>query len=69
MEKAKEQGVEIEPLTIVGRRYEMILKAAMEKSVDIIIMGTYGRTGIEKLLMGSVSERVVGLSQCLCACC
>jgi nucleotide-binding universal stress UspA family protein len=27
-------------------------------------MGTYGRTGIEKLLTGSVSERVVGLSQC-----
>ena len=64
MEKAKEQGVEIEPLTIVGRRYEMILKAAKDRNADIIIMGTYGRTGIEKLLMGSVSERVVGLSQC-----
>jgi nucleotide-binding universal stress UspA family protein len=63
-EKAKEQGVEIEPLAIVGRRYEVILKTAKEKSVDIIIMGTHGRTGIEKLLMGSVSERVVGLSHC-----
>lgn len=63
-EMAKEQGVEIETLAMVGRRYEMILKTAREKNADIIIMGTYGRTGIEKLLMGSVSERVVGLSQC-----
>ncbi|MBI5212485.1 MAG: universal stress protein [Nitrospirae bacterium] len=63
-EMAREQGVEIETLAMVGRRYEMILKAAREKNADIIIMGTYGRTGIERLLMGSVSERVVGLSQC-----
>jgi nucleotide-binding universal stress UspA family protein len=62
--KAKEHGVEIEPLATVGRRYEMILKTAKEKNADIIIMGTYGRTGIDKLLMGSVSERVVGLSHC-----
>lgn len=63
-EMAREQGVEIETLTTVGRRYEMILKTAREKNADIIVMGTYGRTGIEKLLMGSVSERVVALSHC-----
>lgn len=64
MAKAKEHGVEMEPLATVGRRYEMILKTAKEKNADIIIMGTYGRTRIDKLLMGSVSERVVGLSHC-----
>lgn len=63
-EMAREQGVEIETLTTVGRRYEMILKTAREKNADIIVMGTYGRTGIEKLLMGSVAERVVALSHC-----
>ena len=31
---------------------------------DIIVMGTLGRTGMSKLLMGSVAERVVRASQC-----
>jgi nucleotide-binding universal stress UspA family protein len=32
--------------------------------VDLIIMGSHGRTGLKKLLMGSVTERVIGGSPC-----
>ncbi len=38
---------------------EQILDYAKNESVDLIIMGTHGRKGIEKVLLGSVAERVV----------
>jgi nucleotide-binding universal stress UspA family protein len=37
-----------------------IIQVALENHVDLIIMGSHGRTGFKKLLMGSVTERVIG---------
>jgi len=42
-----------------GKPYEMILKVAGEWKADIIVMGTYGRTGLPHVLMGSVAEKVI----------
>ena len=42
-----------------GKPYEMILKVAGEWKADIIVMGTYGRTGLPHILMGSVAEKVI----------
>jgi nucleotide-binding universal stress UspA family protein len=42
-----------------GKPYEVILKVADERSADLIIIGTHGRTGLSHLLMGSVAENVV----------
>jgi nucleotide-binding universal stress UspA family protein len=41
-----------------------IVRQAMKHEVDLIIVGSYGRTGLKKLLMGSVTERVIGGSPC-----
>ncbi|MGA9755068.1 MAG: universal stress protein [Desulfobaccales bacterium] len=41
-----------------------IVQQAIKNEVDLIIMGSYGRTGLKKLLMGSVAERVIGGSPC-----
>jgi nucleotide-binding universal stress UspA family protein len=38
---------------------EMILKIAKKWKADIIVLGTHGRSGIERLLMGSVAEHVI----------
>ena len=38
---------------------EMILETAKELGVDIIVMGTHGRRGLDKILMGSVAEKVL----------
>jgi nucleotide-binding universal stress UspA family protein len=38
---------------------DSILETAMEKSVDIIVMGTHSRRGLDKILMGSVAEKVM----------
>ena len=44
--------------------HEFIIREAKEKNIDLIVMGTHGRTGLEKLLIGSVAERVVGHAPC-----
>jgi nucleotide-binding universal stress UspA family protein len=41
-----------------------IVHQAIKNEVDLIIMGSHGRTGLRKLLMGSVTERVIGQSPC-----
>jgi nucleotide-binding universal stress UspA family protein len=41
-----------------------ILEYASEKDIDVIVMGTHGRRGLEHLLLGSVAEKVVRLAPC-----
>ena len=43
---------------------EVILKFANESGVDMIVLGTHGRSGLGRLLMGSVAEHVVRQAQC-----
>lgn len=45
-----------------GKAAEEILAFAEEHAVDLIVMGTHGRTGLAHLLLGSVTERVVRAS-------
>jgi len=61
---ARQEGVNVEGHVIQGRPYEVIVENAREKGVDLIVMGSHGRTGMERLLMGSVTERVVGNADC-----
>ena len=48
----------------VGLPAEKIVKLAREKQVDLIVMGTHGRTGLSHMLIGSVAERVVRFAPC-----
>ena len=41
-----------------------IVQQAIKNEVDLIVVGSHGRTGLKKLLMGSVAERVIGGSPC-----
>ncbi len=41
-----------------GKPHEEVLKTAQDWGADIIVMGSHGRTGIKRLLMGSVAEDV-----------
>ena len=58
----KENGVECDIKIVEGSPVECIVEAS--KDFDIIVMGTLGRTGFSKLMMGSVAERVVRYSEC-----
>lgn len=57
-----EEGVPVELSIREGTPVKVILDESPK--YDIIVMGTLGRTGMSKLLMGSVAERVVRASQC-----
>jgi nucleotide-binding universal stress UspA family protein len=39
---------------------DAIVQAALKNEVDLIVLGSHGRTGLTRLLMGSVTERVIG---------
>jgi universal stress protein A len=47
-----------------GDTVEEILRVAQEARADLIVMGTHGRTGLGRLLMGSVAEQIVRKAAC-----
>lgn len=47
-----------------GNAAQSIVQYANENSVDMIVMSTHGRTGIQHVLLGSVAERVVRTAHC-----
>ncbi|MGC9141647.1 MAG: universal stress protein [Caldimicrobium sp.] len=50
---------EVEPIIERGEVVETIIEVAKEKGVDLIVIGTHGRKGLDKILFGSVAEGVV----------
>ena len=48
----------------VGHPADAIVRVAQERNVDLIVMGTHGRTGLQHVLLGSVAEKVVRLAPC-----
>ncbi len=52
-------GVSFEVVTKSGREAEEILGFAKKEQVDLIVMGTHGRTGMEHVFFGSVAEKVI----------
>ncbi|MGD2185114.1 MAG: universal stress protein [Desulfobacterales bacterium] len=47
-----------------GQPHEFIVQEAKERKIDLILMGTHGRSGIKRLLMGSVAQNVIGHAPC-----
>ncbi|WP_126446392.1 TSUP family transporter [Sulfuricystis multivorans] len=45
-----------------GRAHEAILEAMRQHEAALVVIGSHGRTGLERLLLGSVAERVIGLA-------
>lgn len=59
---ASEAGLDVTTEVLTGRPHRSIADYAAEVGADLIAMGTHGRTGLERLLLGSVAERVVRTS-------
>lgn len=53
------QGVSPKAKVVLGDAAEEILNYTRSEGIDLIIMGTHGRKGLEKIVFGSVAERVV----------
>lgn len=56
---AKAVNLEVESVILRGSPAEGILGFAERNDIDLIVMGTLGRTGIKRFLLGSVAEKVV----------
>lgn len=59
-----EPGLRLERLLEEGDAATEILRVARELKADLIAMGTHGRTGLGRVLMGSVAEQVVRRATC-----
>jgi nucleotide-binding universal stress UspA family protein len=64
LERVTAGGLEGEVTVVRGVPFREILETAKMQQVDLIIMGTQGRTGLQHVLMGSVAEKVVRLAPC-----
>lgn len=60
----KEFGIEVESVVAEGEPPEVIARTAEEKGADLIAMGTHGRRGIRRFIMGSVTSGVIGQAHC-----
>jgi nucleotide-binding universal stress UspA family protein len=58
-ELVTEAGLDVTGEKRDGSPHEEILAAARESEADLVVMGTHGRTGLDRYLLGSVTERVV----------
>lgn len=56
---APSHPVEVDYLVIEGEPADEVLRVAEAESADLIVMGTHGRTGLDRLLAGSVAEAVM----------
>jgi nucleotide-binding universal stress UspA family protein len=58
------RGLQAEPVLRVGNPYEEITNAAKELGTDLIVIGSHGRGGLTRLLLGSTAERVIQYALC-----
>ncbi len=61
-DRIAEAGLSVERAVRTAVPHRAILEYATDEGIDLVVMGTHGRTGIERYLLGSVTEKVVRLS-------
>jgi len=61
---AEKEGLKATSLLTRGRPFEQIVHLAKGLGINLIVMGTYGRRGAERILIGSVAERVIEYASC-----
>ncbi|WP_167512498.1 universal stress protein [Oceanidesulfovibrio marinus] len=57
--RAREEGIEAHPHSAKGPAYKRIVETARKLDAGLIVMGSHGRTGLMRLLLGSVAQRVL----------
>jgi nucleotide-binding universal stress UspA family protein len=61
---ASNEGFAVKTLLRDGVAHKEIVAAASDEGADLIAMGTHGYGGVERLLLGSVAEKVIRLAHC-----
>ena len=63
-DRAASWGITPEVIIKQGESYKLIVDTAKNLGADVIVMGSHGRTGLTRLLMGSNTEKVIGHAAC-----
>jgi nucleotide-binding universal stress UspA family protein len=64
VKEALGRGIGARSLVLAGAPFEAIAEAARAEQADCIVMGTHGRTGASRILLGSVAARVITSAPC-----
>jgi nucleotide-binding universal stress UspA family protein len=60
----RQKGISCQPLIGEGAIWDVLLDMIQQNGIDLIIVGTHGRRGLRKLLLGSVAEEVFRMAPC-----
>jgi nucleotide-binding universal stress UspA family protein len=63
-DELNEDNLKITHVIREGSPAKVILEVAMEESVDLIVMGSSGKSGFDRFIMGSVADKVVNSAKC-----
>jgi nucleotide-binding universal stress UspA family protein len=64
VESAEKEGITAEAILTKGEPHDQIVLFAKTKEIDLIVMGSYGRRGTKRILIGSVTSRVIEYAPC-----
>jgi universal stress protein A len=64
LRKTPRTTVPVDTQVIMGEPFSDICRIAQQEQIDLIVMGSHGRTGLSHVLLGSVAERVVRHAPC-----
>lgn len=62
--QAETAGIRAESIVAKGKPFEAVTALARERGANLIVTGSHGRTGLTRLVMGSVTEKIIGLAHC-----
>ena len=62
--RGKKSGIRIAAAMVTGDPAAQIVRTARSTRADLIVIGTHGRRGVSKFLLGSVAERVLATAPC-----
>jgi nucleotide-binding universal stress UspA family protein len=64
LKQARAAGVTATSVIVTGAPADRIVRAARSRRADLVVMGTHGRSGLSRLLLGGVASRVIATSPC-----
>ena len=64
LQRAKGAGVRAEGRIVQGEPAQQLVRVARARHVDMLVLGTHGRTGFSRFFVGSVAARVVAVAHC-----
>jgi nucleotide-binding universal stress UspA family protein len=58
-------GMRVETFLLSGRPAQVITDFAAKNKVDLIVVGSQGKTGLERLILGSIAENIIRMADCM----